>query len=102
MKKDNIRLGVIELLKEDERCRNDDKWLIWRFMRDKAQIKMYIPFTDFERMPSFESIRRIRAHIQNRENKLLPTDPNVRIKRKVNENEWRLWLKKADLWGVER
>ena len=58
--KDSIREGIIELMKNDQKCRNSDKWLVWKYLRDKAGINIFIPFEDFERMPSFESIRRIR------------------------------------------
>jgi len=52
-------------------------------------------------MPSFESIRRIRQHIQNTEKKLLPTDRNVRKQRKIAEADWLEWLQKAKRFGVE-
>jgi hypothetical protein len=102
MTREKIRLGVIELLKSDPRCRNDDKWLIWRYFREKAGIKIYIPFDDFNKMPSFESVRRIRAHLQNVEKKFLPTDPKIRTKRRINEEEWKQWLLRAkELYGLE-
>ena len=88
-------------MKNDQKCRNSDKWLVWKYLRDKAGINIFIPFEDFERMPSFESIRRIRQYIQNTEKKFLPTDPKVRIERKVNEEEWREWLTKARAYGLE-
>ncbi len=94
MKRSKIREGVISLMQNNERCRNDDKFLIWKFLRDVAGINIYIPFEDFARMPSFESIRRIRAHIQNKEGTLLPTDEKVRRARRINEVEWRAWLAK--------
>jgi len=103
MKRNVIRDGVLELMKSDERCRSDDKFLIWKFIREKAGIAIYIPFNDFGRMPSFESIRRIRAHIQNVEHVLLPTDENVRRRRRINEEEWRRWLSEAkQKYGVDK
>jgi len=102
MSKDTVRIGVMELLRTDQRCRNDDKWLTWKYLREKAGINIFIPFEDFEKMPSFESIRRIRQHIQNTEKKLLPTDEKVRKQRKISEEEWRDWLSKAKAkWGLE-
>lgn len=103
MEKDTIRSGVLRLLKEDERCRNDDKWLIWRFLREEAGVRIFIPFEQFRDMPSFESIRRMRQHIQNTEQKLLPTDPEVRTARRISQLEWRNWLVKAKtIWGLKQ
>ena len=63
---------VREELKNDLRCRNDDKWLTWKVMRHFTPI--YIVFEDFEKMPSFEAIRRCRAKIQNVDQQYLPTE----------------------------
>jgi hypothetical protein len=72
---------IIErLLAEDERCRNDDKWLTFRVIQHYT--KIYIPFEDFKRIPDFASVKRIRAHIQNKEGRFLPTDPEVMRKRR--------------------
>ena len=54
---------VLYLLETDERCRNDDKWLTYKVMRYFTNI--YIPFEDFDKMPSFETVKRCRAKIQN-------------------------------------
>jgi hypothetical protein len=99
--KDTIKRGVLELLREDERCRNDDKWLVWKYLREKAGIQIFIPFEDFKKMPAFESIRRVRQHIQNDLKLFLPTDPEVRIARRIEEEEWKIWLQKAKNFGVE-
>jgi len=82
-----VKEYVLELLEKDERCRNSDKWLTYKVMRKFTNI--YIPFEDFEKMPSFESIRRTRAMIQNKEGLFLPTDKDVIKKRKINQEEWR-------------
>jgi hypothetical protein len=92
MKRDSIKDNVVLLLKEDERCRNDDKWLTWRFYHDVMGIKMFIPFDDFERMPSFESIRRVRQKIQNGEG-MYPPSEGTRKKRTEGEKSWRIWSK---------
>jgi len=54
--------------------------------------KIYIPFEDFKRMPSYESVSRCRRHFQNTEKKYLPTDPEVRKKRGMREEEWRKYF----------
>lgn len=101
--KDTIRKGVMRLMRNDERCRNDDKWLIFRYIKDIQNIKIFMPFAQFENMVSFESVRRIRQTIQNTEGKLLPTDPEVRIARMINEQAWLDWLGKAKAhWGLEQ
>jgi len=103
MDKDTIRIGVLELMKLDERCRNDDTYLIWKFLREKSNVPIYIPFKDFGKMPSFESISRMRRHIQNTEQKLLPTSQEVREQRGISEMEWREWTIKAkNIWGLKR
>lgn len=70
---------ITELLENDVRCRNDDKWLTYQVMRRFT--KIYIPFEDFQRIPAFETIKRVRAKIQNKEKRFLPTDPKVLVKR---------------------
>jgi len=100
--KTTIRANIIKLLKEDERCRNDDKWLIFRYVREVQGIDLYIPFDDFKRMIPFESVRRIRALIQNTEKKFLPTDAEIRKRRLINDEEWRQWLAQAkELYGLK-
>ena len=97
MSKDTIKQGILEILSTDERARNSDTYLCWKFLREKAGVNIYIPFEDFARMPSFETIIRMRAQIQNDEQRFLPTDPEARKRRKINEEEWRAWLAKESL-----
>lgn len=73
------------LLEKDERCRNDDKWLTYRVMRHFT--KIYIPFEDFKKMPAFETVKRCRAKIQNKEHLYLPTDPKVIQRRMQREQD---------------
>ena len=74
---------ILELLKEDERCRNDDKWLTYRVMRHFTRI--FIPFEDFQKIPAFETIKRCRANIQNKSHLFLPTSEKIRRRRKQRE-----------------
>jgi len=78
-----------KFLKEDERTRNDDKWLTYKVMREFTNI--FIPFEDFKKIPAFETIKRCRAKIQNKEHKFLPTNPEVRRKRKIREEDFARW-----------
>jgi hypothetical protein len=75
---------VEKCLEEDIRCRNDDFWLclqVWK----KQGIKIFVDFTQLKIMFNPETIIRNRAFIQNDENRLLPTIPQVLVKRKVKE-----------------
>jgi hypothetical protein len=55
--------------------------------------KIYIPFEDFARIPAFETIKRVRAKIQNVDKRLLPTDEKVRRKRQGREYDVKEWLR---------
>ena len=82
-----VKKIVMHLLETDERTRNDDKWLTYRVMRQFTNI--YIPFEDFSKMPSFESIKRSRAYIQNTQGMFPPTDIKVLHKRGHKEDTLR-------------
>jgi hypothetical protein len=77
---------ILEILERDERARNDDKWLTFQVMRRFTNI--YIPFEDFAKIPAFESIKRIRAYIQNKEKRFVPTDETA-IKRRTRANKFK-------------
>lgn len=83
---------VESLMTDDERCRNDDKWLTYRVFQEIAEQhgkKIFIPFELFEVFPAFESVKRVRAKIQNDENRLLPTNEDAIKRRKTREQEFR-------------
>lgn len=71
----DVRELVKQLLLEDERSRNDDKWLTYLVMRHYT--KIYIPFEDFDKMPAFETVKRTRAKLQNKEGYCPPTEQSV-------------------------
>lgn len=76
---------ILDLMKQDERCRNDDLWLclqVWR----KQGINIYVDYSQLKKMFNPETIIRNRAYIQNDQRMLLPTLPDVLIKRKVKED----------------
>lgn len=79
---------VRKFLQEDERCRNDDKWLTYRVMKEFSP-SMYIPFEDFVKLPAFETVKRCRAKIQNDKHLFLPTSAEVRKKRHIREDVFR-------------
>lgn len=90
---------VFSVLGEDQRTRNDDKWLILETLKKigiSVKLKKYVDTgsdwiqidltTDqFFEMPSFETITRVRREIQNNDNNWLPTDPQVLFQRKIKE-----------------
>lgn len=65
---------VRKLLLEDDRCKSDDKWLTFRAMQHYT--KIFIPFEDFKKIPSFETISRCRRKIQE-------TTPELRASEKI-------------------
>lgn len=82
---------VEQLLEIDERCRNDDKWLCYRVIGHFTRV--YIPFEDFDKFPSFETITRCRRKIQNKLCKFPPTEEEVLFKRRTREAHVKHWSK---------
>ncbi len=81
---------VEEVLSEDTRSRNDDKWLIIQTLR-KMGFKIYIDYAELKRMPSFETISRCRRFFQNVEGKYIPDKETDRL-RNINEEKNRtIW-----------
>ena len=79
---------VRKCLFDDDRCRNDDQWLMLRVWQ-KQGIVIMVDFSRWKEVFSPETIRRVRQEIQSTHNdlpgELLPTDPDVLVKRKVKE-----------------
>lgn len=63
-----VKEVVEQLLKEDPRCRNDDKWLIIQTLK-KLGFNFWIDYRDLKDIPAFESITRCKRTIQHQENK---------------------------------
>lgn len=104
MKKTHLKEKILKVLKEVPITRNCDIKLtvaLWRkyypnhlkFRQEDQQ--EYVSLRSLFDLPREDHIKRIRAVIQNIEHKYLPTDPSVRKKRKISEEEWR----KASLNG---
>lgn len=74
---EKIKRIVEKVLKEDPRCRDDDKWLIIQTLRELG-FKFWIDYRDLGDIPAFETITRYRRTIQHEENKfnedLLPQE----------------------------
>jgi hypothetical protein len=67
-----IKQTVKNVMKNDTRCRNSDKWLIIESLRSMG-FNIYVNYKQLKDMPSFESITRSRRYIQNKEKEYLPT-----------------------------
>jgi len=84
---DNIRNTVLEVLREDPKTRDSDKWLIIQVLR-KLGIKVYLDYSQLNDMPSFESITRCRRSIQNQEG-LYPPTKEIEEQRGKHQEEYR-------------
>ena len=101
-----IKATVLELLENEEECRNDDKHLIWRFWEKESKTTKYANQADLiYRMNFMEAtnpanIIRVRALIQNDadlniEDRYLPTDEKVAMKRGIAREDWEEYLYKS-------
>lgn len=84
---DNIRNIIIEVLREDPRARDSDKWLIIQVLR-RLGIDIYIDYSQLNDMPSFETITRHRRFLQNNEG-LYPPKPEVDEQRNKQRSEFK-------------
>jgi len=79
----------LKLLEKDSRCRKDTKWLTYCVFRHYTGI--FIPFNDFNKLPSFESVARCKREIQNKENRFNndefdeSSDPTIKYEHPVKE-----------------
>jgi hypothetical protein len=90
----DARKLVRKCLERDERCRNDDLWLLLKVWAEFGVVVM-VDFQKFKEMPCFETVRRVRQEIQSTAHGLpgefLPTDPDILIRRKVREDAMRAY-----------
>ena len=85
-----VKALVYFLMQTEERCRNEDKWLVFRVYEEIAKQhgkKIFIPFEIFISLPAFETISRVRRYIQHKQGELLPTNPEVVANRKARQNK---------------
>ena len=96
-----VKAIVEDLLEKDPKTRNSDKWLTYLVFEEIAKQNgktIYIPFDLFSKFPAFETVKRVRAKIQNEEKRYLPTDPEVLEKRQGRQEEFKQFaLDKAQL-----
>ena len=90
-----VRRLVLRELSISERSRNDDKYLTFKIIQrclGQRGDRLQLSPDDFENIPAFETIKRIRAQIQNKEKRFLPTSAEVRNLRGIKEQEYRQYF----------
>jgi hypothetical protein len=95
-----LKDDILEVLRDDEQSRNSDirltQVLWWRFYNNKmvklGDGKIAVRLSDLFELPREDHVKRIRAVIQNEENRYLPTSEEVRKKRLINEEKWLAYL----------
>ena len=100
MSKETLKIMVTKTLEAIEQTRNDDILLtteIWKryypeHLRIDALGNQFVYLRSLTLLPREDNVKRIRAKLQNEENKFLPTDEKVREQRKISEEQWREYL----------
>lgn len=85
---DTTKAVVREVLKQKEKARNSDKYLIW-FIKHKVEGHDLNEFEEYKDSTNPETIRRVRQDIQNSEGEFLPTSEEVLERRGFREDEIR-------------
>lgn len=93
---DTTKAVVREVLKEKEKARNSDKFLIW-FIKHEVEGHDLNDFEEYKDSTNPETIRRVRQEIQNDEGKFLPTDAEVLKNREFKREEIRDYYSKSKM-----
>lgn len=86
-----VKSVVEKVLSVDSNARNNDTWLIFSVLRELG-FKIFIPYSQMDYMPSFESITRCRRKLQE-EGKYL-AEQKIKDNRSIEEtkmetiNDW--------------
>lgn len=80
------------ILAKDERARNCDKYLTFRVIEwflyaTQWRTGFVLALDQLNELPAFETVKRVRAKIQNKEGLYLPTDEKVRDKRRKRQKQ---------------
>jgi len=84
---------VVSIMEADTESRNDDRRLTFKVLlrlkgeSDREPV-LTLKLRELRKLPAFATITRVRAVIQNNLHKYLPTSPEVRRKRLINEDVW--------------
>ena len=79
---ESIKQIVEEVLVEDPEARDNDIWLIIQVLR-KLKFKIYIDYSQLNKIPSFETITRCRRLIQNTENHCGASEGVAQLRKKI-------------------
>jgi len=79
-----VKEVCLKLMAIDERCRNDDLWLMLQGYRELG-FNIYIDYHQLEKMPRPETFKRMRAIIQNKDKMFPPTSLDVIRRRKKRQ-----------------
>lgn len=102
---DTLKTQVLKVLEKYPKTRDSDVRLmlvLWqmfypsRIHKTEPVNRSYIFLHDIMDMPREDNIKRVRAIIQNVENKFLPTSLEVAKQRKINEETWREYILKNE------
>jgi len=95
----NLTKEVEYILENYPESRNSDQYLtlkLWaHFYKSRIQVDFrgkYVYLKDIMDLPREDNVKRIRAKIQNEEQRLLPTSLEVVKKRRQNEKIWRNYI----------
>lgn len=101
----SMKLLVRDVLRESERARNDDVYLVMKVLERRGCIivkrtveyprgVIIFPYENLGEFGAFETVRRVRQEIQNVDKEFLPTDYEVCVKRRLRQEAVRLYYSK--------
>ena len=103
-KKDILKECIVRVLEEEPGTRDSDFKLVaavWAkhfyqyigYQHPLEGGQPYILLKHLSKVPSHDVIKRIRAIIQNKEKRLIPTTIAVAKRRRWNEEDWKKWIR---------
>lgn len=100
-----LKKQVEYIMRKFPETRNSDILLmieLWKeyhpsYIKKGSSGELGIWLVDLYKLPTQESIKRVRAIIQNVEGRMLPTSQKVRKVRKIKEAEWLEYVRKNNL-----
>jgi len=109
LKINKLKIKILDILEKYPKSRDSDIWLtikLWCLyypsririeeIKDgdvKVGERKYVFLDDIIDLPREDNIKRIRAVIQNKEGKFLPNSWAVAKQRKINEEEWKGYMR---------
>lgn len=99
---DTLKNRVLKILEKYPKTRDSDikltltLWMVYypsRIHKETPESPAFVYLRDIIDLPREDNIKRVRAIIQNIDNKFLPTSLEVAKQRKINEEVWREYIK---------